>query len=89
MKRAIYLITILLIFSCSNNPITPVKEESYFKNYALAICFSAPFDDPSLEEDTNKAINGYIEKGNLGLEDYEQIRHFVEQWRTTKHYKSK
>jgi len=89
IKRLVFILSIILLSSCSGNPVAPVKEEIYFKNYALAVCFSSPFEDKSLGEDVNKAINGYIEKGNLGLEDYEEIRKFVDEWRETKNYESK
>lgn len=90
-KQTLLIFTTLIISACSTHKTfhAPVKESQYFKNYALAICLGGSFNETHFNIDISKSLNGYIDKGSLGLEDYEEIRTFVKHWKDTTKTESK
>ena len=59
-----------------------------FENYALAICLGSAFEDDQVRADFNKAASGYMERGHLPIEAYEELRGAVQVW-LQKDYPSK
>lgn len=64
------------------------QESRYYSNYALAVCLGSAFDDESVKSDFNKAANGYMERGNMPIEAFEELRLVVDAW-LAKDYPSK
>ena len=81
----------LLLFSltaCGSQPTKMVKEELYFKNFGIAVCFASSFKIDELTEDLSKAGNGYIQRGNVSLDAYDKLRGLAKLWQK-KDYPSK
>lgn len=88
-KKLAVLGPLLLVCSCSSVAEKPVgAEQGGFKKYAAAVCFGSAFDDDAVKADFNKAANGYMERGNMPLEAYEELRALVNSW-LQKDYPSK
>ncbi len=88
IKKLVTLVLCIILAACGSHATKPVKEELYFKNFGLAICFASSFDSEELAKDTNKAVNGYIQRGNMSLDVYDELRDLVKVWQN-KDYQSK
>lgn len=81
--------SLALVCSCSSVAEKAVtSEHETFNDYATAICLGTAFDDNAVKADFNKAANGYMERGNMPLEAYEELRVLVNSW-LQKDYPSK
>lgn len=74
--------------ACATGKNIPQKEKLNFKNYALAVCLGSAFKSDETTSDFNKSANGYMERGNMSLEAYEELRDLVDKW-LVKNYPSK
>ncbi|MGH1440905.1 MAG: hypothetical protein ACRBBR_12380 [Cellvibrionaceae bacterium] len=79
--KLIFLVVIFLAASCSNNPAQITKEKIDFESYAILSCIGMTFDQSeNLVDDVNSALNGYMQKGHMPLEAYEELRELAKVW---------
>lgn len=88
IKKLITLTLLSFILSCSQNNFKNTSEENNFLNYALSICLGSAFENEITKSDFNKSANGFMERGNMPLEAYEELRTLVDIW-LQKNYPSK
>lgn len=87
-RLALSLFAANLLLSCATNPAKKKNEEILFYNYGLAVCLGAAFEDKIVKSDFNKSANGYMERGNMPIEAYEELRAAANRW-LEKSYASK
>ncbi len=83
MKKIVNIsrVFLLLMVSCSNSAGQITKEKIGFENYAILSCIGMTFDQSeSLVNDVNSALNGYMQKGHMPLEAYEELRELAKVW---------
>lgn len=89
IKRLNIIAVIAFLASCSTTERAIESGESdLLKNYGLAVCLGAAFESDELRSDVNKAAVGYMERGELPLEAYEDVRETANKW-LQKDYSSK
>lgn len=74
IKRLIPTACFLLMQGCTSAQNQENMELTNFRSYALATCLGAAFKDPAVQSDFNKAANGFMERGHMSLEAYEELR---------------
>ena len=87
-RLTIPLILTSFLLSCATSPAKKSNEEVLFYNYSLAVCLGSAFEDIIVKSDFNKSANGYMERGNMPIESYEELRASVNRW-LEKDYPSK
>lgn len=88
VKRLGFIAAIFQIVACTQTKDFVKKEQTYFENYALAICLGSAFEDDRVKADFNKSASGYMERGHMSIEAYEELRSAVPGW-LKKDYPSK
>ncbi len=88
VKRLVLLSLFVLISACTTSAGIVNQERLYFSNYALAICLGSSFKAEDVKADFNKSANGYMERGNIPIEAFEELRGLVDTW-LEKNYPSK
>ncbi len=87
-RLTISLILTFCLLSCATSPTSKSNEEALFYNYSLAVCLGSAFEDKIVKSDFNKSANGYMERGNMPIEAYEELRASANRW-LEKDYPSK
>ncbi len=87
-RLALSLFAANLLLSCATNLAKKTNEEILFYNYGLAVCLGAAFEDKIVKSDFNKSANGYMERGDMPIEAYEELRAAANRW-LEKSYASK
>ena len=89
-RRLIIIIVVfcLTLTACVSNKIQVVKEQLYFKKYAVSTCLRQSFDYSPLKDDAFIAVDAYLQKGNMPLEAYDELEILVDLWRN-KDYSTK
>ncbi|MGN0920192.1 MAG: T6SS amidase immunity protein Tai4 family protein [Cellvibrio sp.] len=87
-KRIVLALGVSLAPGCATVQPENTKEFENFRNYALGVCLGAAFPGSEVASDVNKALNGYLDRGNMSLEAYDEIRVFTQVW-LAKDYSSK
>lgn len=88
-KKLILLLIVFNLFSCSTyNGRTANLENINFFNYAYTICIGSAFNDIEVKEDANRSANGYMIRGNISLDAYQELREHIDTW-LSKNYISK
>lgn len=88
IKRLILIMGFTHLAACAVQPTHDHAELKNFRNYALGSCLGAAFAGTEAAVDLNKAVNGYVEFGNMPLEAYEELRELNKVW-LAKDYSSK
>ena len=88
VKRLGLIIAVLQVVACASAPKVDNEEKNNFRNYALSVCVGAAFADDQVKADFNKSANGYMERGHMPIEAYEELRGAVQTW-LQKDYPSK
>lgn len=88
IKRLVIILLFFSLAACGNQPIKMPNEEVYFKNFGLAVCLSSSFQIKELTDDLSKAGNGYVQRGNMAPEAYDELRTLNKLWQQ-KDYPSK
>jgi len=92
LRRLVLALILASLLGCGNQPANKmakmVKEETYFKNFGLAVCLSSSFKIDELTDDLSKAGNGYSQRGNVSPDAYDEIRRLAKVWQA-KDYPSK
>lgn len=87
-RLALTLFASNVLLSCTTIPANKSNEEILFYNYGLAVCLGAAFEDKIVKSDFNKSANGYMERGDMPIEAYEELRATAKRW-LEKSYASK
>lgn len=87
-RLTILLFLTSFLLSCATSPATKSNEEALFYNYGLAVCLGSAFEDKIAKADFNKSANGYMERSNMPIEAYEELRASANRW-LEKNYPSK
>jgi hypothetical protein len=87
-RLALTLFASNVLLSCTTIPANKSNEEILFYNYGLAVCLGAAFEDKIVKSDFNKSANGYMERGDMPIEAYEELRAAAKRW-LEKSYASK
>lgn len=88
IKRLTVVFLAFVGVGCAAVPAHDSTEYENFKNFAMAICVGSAFSDEAVKSDFNKSANGFMERGNMPLEAYGDLRALVNKW-LNKNYPSK
>src|SRR5690554_2665605 len=88
VKRLALAIISVVGVGCTAVPSHDSTEYENFKNFAMAICVGSAFSDEEVKADFNKSASGFMERGNMPLNAYEELRNLVDRW-LNKDYPSK
>lgn len=88
VKRLALAIISVIGVGCTAVPGHDSTEYENFKNFAMAICVGSAFSDEAVKADFNKSASGFMERGNMPLNAYEDLRNLVDRW-LNKDYPSK
>lgn len=88
VKKLVVITVFMYLTACAVQPVNEGIELKNFRNYALSACLGAAFSETEAAADFNRALNGYMEFGNMTLEAYEELRNLTKIW-LAKNYLSK